>query len=256
MADLFIPATNTGFFSACSLQLERIAQYFNKYKRCPDSVDRSKQFDWYKPADVSIEEYFENSQNLIRYREWIHFEHYYQFLNYKTINMKPLQPFITKFFAPSLTIRKIVEDLEKKYRLDHKKTFTLFYRGNDKATETALAPYDKFIERAKEFQKENPEFRCLVQTDETEFLELALKEIPNSFYFADEIRHMPKKRETTVDKVFKEENFIFSKFFLAIILIMSQTQKIICGTGNCSLWIALYRGSADGIEQFLNLNFV
>jgi len=256
MADLFIPAHDAGFFSCCSIQLEKIVQYFNKYKRCPDSVDRSQQFSWYKPADASIEEYFEPVSMPLRYGRWIHYEHYYQFLNYKTLDLKSLQRFIEKFFAPSKQIRDIVTSMERAYNIDYEKTFVIFYRGNDKVTETQLGSYSDFISAAKEFQATHPDWRCLVQSDETEFIEQALFQIPNSFCFKEEIRHMPRSAETTVDKVFKETNFQFSKNFLAVVLIMARCHQVFCGTGNCSLWIALYRGGTEGFKQFFNKDWV
>ena len=72
----------------------------------------------------------------------------------------------------------------------------------------------------------------------------------NSFYFKDEIRHM-KKCTSTVDKVFKSKNFEFSKKFLAITIIMSKCKYIICGSGNCDIWIMFYRGNNKNVIQNL-----
>jgi len=254
MADLVISHLGAGFFSCCSVQLSKIIQYHNQYKRSPTSVDRSQTLDWYKPEGIDdvTEEYFERSATAPRYREWIHFEHYYQFVFYKTLNIQSLQPFIKTYFAPSKQIREIVANLEQKYNIDYEKTYTLFYRGNDKITEFPVGSYDDFIARAKVIHAAHPDWRCLVQTDETEFLERALQEIPNSFCFRDEIRHIPRTSETTVDKVFRESNFKFSKNFFAITLIMARVAHVICGTGNCSLWIAIYRGSVKNLDQLLD----
>jgi hypothetical protein len=73
----------------------------------------------------------------------------------------------------------------------------------------------------------------------------------NYFYFKDEIRHM-KKCNSTVDIIMRDKNFEFSKYYLAITIIMSKCKYIICGSGNCSLWIILYRGHAKNIFQNLN----
>ena len=256
MPDLIIPRHEAGFFSSCSIQLEKIVQFFNKNKRCAESVDRSKQFEWYKPADTPVEIYFEPVSSPIRYGRWIHYEHYYQFLNYKTIDLKSLQPFIRKFFTPSKEIGEIVTRIEQSYKIDYEKTFVVFYRGNDKVTETHLGSYDDFVARARRVQEAYPEWRCLIQSDETEFIERMLKEFPTAFYFKDEIRHIPASPTQTVDKVFSEGNFQFSKNFLAITLIMSKAAHVICGTGNCSLWIALYRGGTSGFDQFFDKGWV
>jgi len=77
----------------------------------------------------------------------------------------------------------------------------------------------------------------------------------NSFYFKDEIRHM-KKCDTTVDYVMRDNILDFSKKYLAITIIMSKCKFIICGSGNCSMWIALYRNNSEGIIQNLNGNWL
>jgi hypothetical protein len=68
-------------------------------------------------------------------------------------------------------------------------------------------------------------------------------------WFKDEIRHIPKAM-TTVDRAC-DDAFKFSKLYLAITIVMSKCPYIICGSGNCSIWIALFRGSAKGMQQFL-----
>jgi hypothetical protein len=108
------------------------------------------------------------------------------------------------------------------------------------------------VDRARRRIEVAPETRFLVQSDETEFLERMLSEFPDrAFCFGpDEIRHM-KKQMSTVDIVFSQENHRYSKLYLAITLIMAKAGHVICaGSGNCSLWIALFRGHAEGIEQY------
>ena len=259
MPDLTINHSKAGFFSCCSVKLAKIVSYHNKYKRSPETINAANLFDWYKPEGTTesiVEEYFELNPSPLRYRNWIHFEHYYQFLSYKTFDLEPLQPFIKKYFAPSQQIREIVSDLEQKYSIDYAKTFTVFYRGNDKVTEIPLGSYDDFVKKAKDVQATNPGWRCLVQSDETEFIERMLQEFPDALVFRDEIRHIKRSSETTVDKIFKAQNFEYSKYFLAITLIMARSAHILCGTGNCSLWIALFRGNTVRFEQFLDSNWI
>lgn len=78
----------------------------------------------------------------------------------------------------------------------------------------------------------------------------------NSFYFKDEIRSM-NRQCSTVDKIFKDKNYEFSKYYLAITIIMSKCKYVVCGSsGNCSIWIAFYRGNANNMYQFLKGEFV
>lgn len=73
----------------------------------------------------------------------------------------------------------------------------------------------------------------------------------NTFYMRDEIRHM-NRCGSTVDFVLRDEIDKFSKLYLAITIIMSKCKYIICGTGNCSIWIMLYRGNSMNVCQNSN----
>ena len=57
--------------------------------------------------------------------------------------------------------------------------------------------------------------------------------------------------------VFYNQNNEFSKYYLAITMIMSECKYVVCGSsGNCSIWIMFYRGNADNVYQFLEDKFV
>jgi hypothetical protein len=146
----------------------------------------------------------------------------------------------------------MISKIENEYNIDYNNVCVLFYRGNDKVTETKLSGYDEYIEYTKQILSKNPRTQFLIQSDETEFIEYFTSLYPNnSFYFKNYIRHM-KKTNDTVDKVFKDDNYLYSKYYLAITIIMSKCKYIICGSGNCSIWIMLFRGNSDGIYQNLN----
>jgi hypothetical protein len=240
---------NAGFFSCCSVRLDKIVEYYNKFRRLPDSVDSSQQFSIYKPAGTSDDitnQYFAFSSEPIKARDYIYYSEYYQYINYKTISYEPLLPFIRRYFSPSTELQNLVKELEIKYGIDYDNTCVLFHRGNDKSTETVLPSYEDFIKRAKAGNAR----KFLIQSDETEFIEQMLETFPNTgFCFKDEIRHM-KRTLSSVDKVFGDP-LHFSKYYLAITIIMSKCNSIICGSGNCSMWIMLYRGHARGVQQFL-----
>ena len=147
-----------------------------------------------------------------------------------------------------------MNDIEKKYNLDYENICVLFYRGNDKNSETKICSYDEYIQYANEVLEKNPNIKFLIQIDETEFIE-TMTRFPNSFYFKDEIRHMNKCNKT-VDKVFKEQNNLYSKYYLGITILMSKCKYIICGSGNCSIWIMFYRGNCKNVYQYLKDRFI
>lgn len=253
-AILNIKHYNSGFFSCCSLRLHYIIEYFNKYRKIPEAVNSDNMFDWYRPG--TTETYFTERPLQIKYGRRIDYEHFHQYTDYMKLDYNGLMLFIKRYFTPSEEIRDILGDIQAKYSVQYENTCVLFYRGNDKATETEVPNYADYIVRAKQLLEKEPSLRFLVQSDETEFIEAMEAAFPgNCVVFRDEIRHIPKSL-TTVDKVFKDDNFKFSKYYLAITIIMSKCKHVICGSGNCSLWIALFRGSFLNIQQFRNSRWI
>lgn len=251
-----------GFFSCCSVRLHFLIEYFNHFHHLPLHIDTSKQFDWYKKddeKDIDITyEYFEYPNNvtndsinmLCNKQSFINYLHTHQYENYRMLDYNVI-PFIKKYFTPSEKIINIQTYMEKKYNLNYDNLCVIFYRGNDKATETKLGSYGEYINRAKEIKEKEPNIQFLIQTDELEFLEKMLEIFPNSIYFKDEIRVIPKQI-STVDIVLKQSNSTFSKYYLAITLIMAKCKYIICGSGNCSIWIIFYREHSNNVIQFNN----
>ena len=127
----------------------------------------------------------------------------------------------------------------------------MFYRGNDKITEIALPSFEEYISKANEILKKEPNIKFLIQSDETDFLDRMRSEFPNNVIFYDEIRHMPKQN-STVDYIYKDLNYSYSLKYLAITLIMSKCKYIICNSGNCSIWIILFRNNTDNVTQLFN----
>lgn len=246
-----------GFFSCCSVKLDNIVQFLNNNKRLPDVVDSSGLFDMYKNSnDTDVtHEYFSDNEKCIEYTDHINFKNKTQYKNYKDINYSLLSPLVKKYFTPSDEINKIICFIENKYKINYKNTCVLFYRGNDKKTETELCEYIDMLKMAHGIKSKNPGIKFLIQSDETQFILMMQSMLQNSFYFKDEIRHM-NKCNGTVDKVFPNPKK-FSKYYLAITIIMSKCKHVICNSsGNCSMWIALYRENANNFTQYLNGKFV
>ena len=249
---------NAGFFSCCSVKLDIIVDYINSHKKFPNVVDSSKQFELYKidkNVDVTYD-YFENTNNLSDYEfnecSKIDYKHTHQFINYLNLDFTNICPIVKKYFSPSERINDIIKYMKQKYNLEYDNICVLFYRGNDKIKETKICDYHDYMEYANLIVNKNPNIKFLVQSDETEFIELMTKTYPNnSFYFKDEIRHI-NKCNSSVDIVMRDKNDVFSKYYLAITIIMSKCEYIICGSGNCSIWIMLYRGNSKNVYQNLN----
>jgi hypothetical protein len=242
---------SSGFFSCCTIRLTKIIEYCNKYGKLPDRVDSDKQFEWYKPdpARSVVDDYFQTLPTSIRVSFPIFFETFHQFTDFRKLPFASLRPFIERYFSLTEGIKTLVKTIESKYSIDYGNTCVLFYRGNDKATETTLSSYEDYIRRARVLLSTHPAVRFLIQSDETEFID-AISVLPNTVVFRDEIRHI-SKASTSVDLAMPATNYEFSKLFLAIVYLMSQCKWILMGSGNISLWITLYRGSCENIQQFL-----
>ena len=247
---------HSGFFSCCSVILDYIILYFNCHQKVPDIVDTNDCFSWYKPEHLSSNDniffdYFDLYINkpTIDFYHPVDYKEIYQFSVYKNLDFKNILPFVNRYFSPSVEICNIVKNIEDKYGIvDYSNLCVLFYRGNDKSLETNLSSYNEYIKKAISIIRENPKVQFIIQSDETEFIETMMDLFPNSICFKEEIRHIPKSNDT-VDKRYKDSNHLFSKYFLAIIIIMSKCHTVVCGTGNCSLWIVFYRGNADNVHQ-------
>jgi hypothetical protein len=246
---------NAGFFSCCSIKLMDIVNFINFNKNIPDSVDSSQHFDLYKNnnnEDITYNyfEHYDNIKTNIIYP--INYHHENQFIDYSKLDYTNISPLIKKYFSPSKTINDIIDNMEKKYNLIYENICVLFYRGNDKIKETKLCGYNEYLKFANEIIIKNPHILFLIQSDESEFIEFMTDKFPaNSFYFKDEIRHM-KKCNNSVDLTMRDTNSEFSKKYLAITIIMSKCKYIICGSGNCSIWIILYRNNNNNVIQNFN----
>ena len=234
--------------------------YFNDNREPPTLVDTTYLFTWYKPNDMYhtdlIENYFIKNENL---SEMIYekemkisdFPRDIQFSDYKKLRFDDITPFIQQYFTPADDIRERIMFLEKKYKIKrYDNLCVLFYRGNDKQLETIAPSYETFIKKARILKEENPDIRFLIQSDETGFIKTLEREFPDAIVFHSEIRHIPRCSET-VDNVHREKNTEFSKYFLAIVLIMAKCKYLVCTSGNCSIWITFYRGNAENLYQYL-----
>jgi hypothetical protein len=158
---------------------------------------------------------------------------------------------MNKYFSPSKNVCNYINILENKYNINYSNLCVLFLRGNDKVTEVNIPTYTEYIEQATKLYENNKNIQFLIQSDEIEFIQEISKKFPNnSFYFKDEIRTINKNSSKVIGCENKELNFEYAKIYLAITIIMSKCNYIICSSGNCSLWILLYRGHTNNLYQF------
>lgn len=245
-----------GFFSNCTVLLTQIIKFFVKNKKLPSSIDSSSQFCNYKKNENDIKEdltkyFFEEQTTFESDFEECHFNVNAQFQKYKDINFKSIIPYVYRFFSPSKIVKDIIQTLEEKYTLDYENLCSVYYRGNDKTTETLIADYKEFFKKAEEILQKNCNLRFLIQTDEIEFCTEFKKKFPNSLFFEElsMINHDPSSSiHYSIPRGNRKEH---ASYFLAAIIIVSKTKHVITYSGNCGLWAILYRGNAKNVHQYL-----
>jgi len=244
-----------GFFSNCYIRLKQIINFINENNKLPRTVDSSSQFRNYKEnSNDSAEDltnyFFEEKSITTRVRK-VNRLTPWQYQKYKDIDFNTIIPLVEAYFSPHATIKNIIETLEKKYSIDYDNTCSVYYRGNDKETETGLADHKKFFNKAEEILQKNSHIKFLIQTDELEFAEAFKQRFPNSFWF-DELSMINHDPSSSVHHSLpRNERKEHASYFFAAVLIMSKTKHIITYSGNCGLWVVLYRGNAKNVHQYL-----
>jgi len=247
---------NAGFFSCTSISLFNIISYFNKYKSLPRIVHRDSQFSYYKTnnSENLVPLYFkENEEISIDYSQKIDFiksEDSPQFSDYRNIYFSDIEKFVKKYFQPSDFVNKIINHFESLYNLDYENLCSVYYRGNDKITETPLGSYDEYFQKSLQIQKENPNIKFLVQTDETEFLNEFKTKFSNVISF-EEMPHMTNRKSAMQYQLPREQLPVFGAYFLAATICVSRCKYLLTHSGNCGIWAVLYRGDVKNVHQYL-----
>jgi hypothetical protein len=248
----------SGFFSNMTIRLIELVDFMSKYNEFPTSIDSSNQFDYYKD-NLYSGKYNENIADLYlsKNKKNIDFKipqirdcMAIQFADYNSIDFDNLNPIIKKYFNPSKLVLTKVNKLKKEYNLND--YIGVFYRGNDKQTETKIAPYDLFINKCKEFENLNIPF--LLQTDECFFASEFKKNFKNTIIF-DESICIDNKSKSVSHIVPFGQRFNFGLFYYAATILQGQSKYLITHSGNSALWAVLYRRNAKNVYQFYDDKF-
>lgn len=258
---LLFHSNGGGFFSNCNIMLSNIVSYFNSIYELPCEIITRNMYHIYKShsEDDIYHLCFKTTNEIIKYEKHITFNnsgHENQFSDYKKLNLNDISPFIKKYFFPTEIIINNITKLLDKYRINTNvdNLCGVFYRGNDKVKETQPPSYEDFILKAKEIKNQNSETIFVVQTDETEFLELFLNEFPDSIHF-NELKTISKSLNTNVSRLLRDnEKNQHVIDFVSVIIIFSRFKYLITTSGNCEIFITLYRNNTENLFQYLKKN--
>lgn len=246
---------NAGFFSCCTIRLIEIMKFYNAHGCLPDVVDSTEQFAFFKKdetEDITGQFFQETNEEIAKgHHEATYCPGEISFGDYSQLIYQNITPFINRYFTPSEKVKQIIQGYEQDYQIDFSNTCAVFYRGNDKQRECDITPYQQFIDKAKLYVKINPHIKFLVQPDETEFLEAFTSAFPGRCFWFKETPHMRRKNSAIFYELPAEKKTDHGCYFLAAVITMAKCNKLLTHSGNGGMWAVLYRGSFDGVTQFM-----
>lgn len=257
MTTLIIPKHHqtAGFFSCCSSILRNIIKSINN-DTIPIDLDTTGLFHLYKKSihnDIRKNFfYINNSIEIVKTHTVIELTTSKiedQFSEYSLLNFKDINTIINKYFNPSPLIEHLINTLISEYTINYDNTCVIRYRGTDKSIETVKPAYDEFIKKALQIKEKNPFIQFLIVTDETEFLHTCLMNLPDCIHFK-ELQTVSSSTGRGVHNSCDVSKDIY--YFLASIYIVSKCKYVITTSGNCDIWIALFRGNAKGLIQHVH----
>lgn len=244
---------DAGFFSCCAVRLCQIIRFFNKNNKLPSIVDSSGLWGKYKDqGDADVTNYFfEDSSKIKQDIEEVDYCDE-QFSNYGSIDINKIKKFVKKYFSPSKEIVVYQNFLLNKYNINLDKTISVFYRTHDKIFETSVPSYQDMLGKIRELKEKNKDHRVLVQSADPEFCKLVSSEYKDTIVFEEIMKFDGSIMQELGTLVPEGQRKNQALIFLSIILIISNSSRVILNSGNIGLWIVFLRGSTYNIHQHLN----
>ena len=158
---------------------------------------------------------------------------------------------VNRFFSPSKIVQERIKFLGEKYDIDPSETVAVLYRGTDKYTEVRLAPPESYMSAVKQILDQTSAKKVLVQTDQTQVLEYFKSELGDKIISFEETPSTTgKDAMNTVMENEGKDTMDWMQWFDAALRGVSQCAYVVNHTGNCGLWMNLYRGSTQNVFQF------
>ncbi len=247
----------SGFFSTCTVSLWNIAEVAKKTGEMPRRIDFSRAFRWFRNAEQTRDQsdmypLFFSPRAIDAHRGLtrlprVRYHGLYCWIDYRRFEMV-----IRRWFQPSEKARAYQAQWIARYGIDPATTIAVVYRGTDKNTELTLASPRSYVVQARKILERHPDFRILIQTDESAVRDLFVEEFGSRCFF---IEDMPVSRHGVVvheldDASLQRDRGEFGIMLVAVTELLSRAAFVVNHTGNLALWICLWRGHARGVVQF------
>ncbi len=169
-------------------------------------------------------------------------------IDYLTLDYLMLKPYVKMFFTPSKRVMSALMRLSSKIGLSVADFDCIYFRGTDKYTEVDHGDPSNFALTYSSFNSHWPRAsKLLLQTDDYAAF-VKLSEIYPFAVYADSLP-MSTGPTGVHYQISNDKKLQFAIDMTAINFLIARANILVTGTGNMSLWQALYRPSMDGFCQ-------
>ena len=160
-------------------------------------------------------------------------------------------PIVKRFFSPSDVVLERKNALMSKYEIDPNETIAVLYRGTDKYTEVRLASPEAYLQAVQQVMQQTGPKKVLVQTDQTQVLNFFKQELGDMVVHFEETPSTTG-RDSMIATMEKDKGDMtdWMQWFDAALRVVADCSVVVNHTGNCGLWMNLYRGSTVNVFQF------
>lgn len=247
----------SGLFSYCSINLFKIIKAFKRGIKIKSVKFENLKIYQKEDDEVSLHEIlFDDKYQMIDIIEPsnISFPLRAKDIFYKNTDIKnnEVKKIIKNWFNPREDILKIKEEFINKYNISPKNTIGLYYRGTDTTVERKQMTRFSYIY--------NQMIKIL---NENEYIENILLQTDDKF-FQDYILDMDINKNIKIIKelpaIYSTRGYHFSngynkidhaKNIMAVTLLLSECDTVLCNTSNLSRWINIFRDNSDKFYQCL-----
>lgn len=160
-------------------------------------------------------------------------------------------PVVKRFFGPSDVVSERKNQLLNKYKINPSETIAVLYRGTDKYTEVRLGSPQAYLQAVQQLLHQTNAKKVLVQTDQTQVLDFFKQELGDMVVHFDETPTTSgQEAMNTVMENEGNDTMDWMQWFDAALRVVSECAFVVNHTGNCGLWMNLYRGNTTNVFQF------
>ena len=159
--------------------------------------------------------------------------------------------YLISLLSLSIIIRERKKFLIEKYNINPEKTISVLYRGTDKGSEVRLSPPENYLKVVVDLLEKNPDFKVLLQTDQTQVIHFFNNELGNNLITFQETPSTTSNRVIwSLMEEHGNDSIDWSKWFDAALTCVSECKYLVNHTGNVAFFANLYRGNINNVYQF------